>query len=309
MAAQKGLNGKHIMRYRVAGFDFEFAACELKQLCPVLGNYSPFEIKASTADATDPLFKLTLDSRVTVPAAEPLETMEYDLTEDSATLRIYEDRYLLTFHWLEKGRVFTLACPVGHEDGGKHYECDYLAGGDIPPRLVLDHFMVFAMSLAALAEKALLVHASALVYNGKTVLCLGESGTGKSTHTRLWRENIAGASLLNDDGPIVRLESGRVTAYGSPWSGKTPCFKNESYPVRAFVRIRRAPFNKIERQPALKAFGALLPSCLPTLQLYDRELDRICAALSGIIAAVPVYVLDCLPDAGAVHTSFGELFL
>ena len=53
-----------------------------------------------------------------------------------------------------------------------------------------------------------------LFIRGKRFFFLGESGTGKSTHTRLWRENIAGSKLLNDDSPIVRYEEGGVWVYG-----------------------------------------------------------------------------------------------
>ena len=60
---------------------------------------------------------------------------------------------------------------------------------------------------------------------------MGKSGTGKSTHSRLWLENVPGATLLNDDNPIVRLTLVGAIVYGSPWSGKTPCYKNESAPL------------------------------------------------------------------------------
>ena len=138
----------------------------------------------------------------------------------------------------------------------------------------------------------------------RPVLFLGESGTGKSTHTRLWREHIPGAQLLNDDSPIVRVVEGVPTVFGSPWSGKTPCYRNESYPIAAFVRLAQAPHNRIARLPVVRAIGALLPSCPPAFA-YDAQLqDNICDTLSQLIARVPVYQLECLPDADAARLSF-----
>ena len=88
-----------------------------------------------------------------------------------------------------------------------------------------------------LKHGAVAIHSSVIVAEGRGVLFLGESGTGKSTHTRLWRESIEGAKLLNDDSPIVRIVDGEVRVYGSPWSGKTPCYKNEVYPMAGLCRL------------------------------------------------------------------------
>ena len=83
-----------------------------------------------------------------------------------------------------------------------------------------------------------------------------------------------------------------------------PCYRNESYPIAAFVRLRQAPFNRIERLSVVNAIGALLPSCPPAFA-YDVALqDNICNTLSQLIARTPVYRLDCLPDADAARLSF-----
>ena len=79
---------------------------------------------------------------------------------------------------------------------------------------------------------------------------------------------------------------------------------NESYPIAAFVRLAQAPHNRIARLPVVRAIGALLPSCPPAFA-YDAQLqDNICDTLSQLIARVPVYQLECLPDADAARLSF-----
>ncbi|MDE5637994.1 MAG: hypothetical protein K2I43_08295, partial [Alistipes sp.] len=89
---------------------------------------------------------------------------------------------------------------------------------------------------------------------------------------------------------------------------KTPCYRNESYPLAAIVRLSQAPRNSMRRLPTIAAIGALLPSCPPSFA-YDGALqDCICRLLSEVIAAVPVFHLECLPDAAAAELSHSTIF-
>ncbi len=160
----------------------------------------------------------------------------------------------------------------------------------------------------ALRHGAVPVHSSTVVWHDRAVLCLGESGTGKSTHTRLWRENIEGAWLLNDDSPIVRVEGDKVWVYGSPWSGKLPCFRQERVEVAALLRLSQAPHNRIARQAVIPAFTALQPSCPPSLMHEERCTDLLVDFIGHILERVPVYRLECLPDADAARLSCSTLF-
>ena len=154
---------------------------------------------------------------------------------------------------------------------------------------------------------AVAIHSSVIVAEGRGVLFLGESGTGKSTHTRLWRESIEGAKLLNDDSPIVRIVDGEVRVYGSPWSGKTPCYKNEVYPMAGLCRLSQAPHNRITRLSNLMAIGALLPSC-PPIFAHDSALqDMICATVGNIVRGVKSYHLECLPNSEAAELSYNTI--
>ena len=167
-------------------------------------------------------------------------------------------------------------------------------------------WLMFGLCIAPLG--AIAIHSSVLVKDNRAVLCLGESGTGKSTHTRLWRENIDGTTLLNDDSPIIRLVDGVPTAFGSPWSGKTPCFRNLHYPIAGFIRLSQAPYNKIHRLPVLQAIGALLPSCPPAFAHDEALQDALCNTLSDMIASAPVFHLECLPNAAAAELSYNTIF-
>lgn len=163
-------------------------------------------------------------------------------------------------------------------------------------------------NIAALPHGAVAFHSSVIRYRSKGVLFLGESGTGKSTHTRLWREHIPGAELLNDDSPIIRATEREAIVFGSPWSGKTPCYRNESCPITAVVRLSQAPHNHIRRLRPIEAIGALLPSAPPAFARDERLSDDTCGLLSRLIAQVPVYHLECLPDAAAAQLSCDTVF-
>ena len=165
-----------------------------------------------------------------------------------------------------------------------------------------------AYGVAVVPFSTVAIHTSVIQYRGKAVLFLGESGTGKSTHTRLWRENIEGAVLLNDDSPILRLIDGKPWVFGSPWSGKTPCYKNESYPLAACVRLSQAPKNRIRKLSVTQGYGALHPSCPPCFAYDDALYDPISNVLSSLLSTVPVYHLACLPDAAAARLSCETIF-
>lgn len=179
--------------------------------------------------------------------------------------------------------------------------------GNYAPRL-LRFACWIAYGVATVPLQTVAIHTSTIQYCGKAVFFLGESGTGKSTHTRLWRENIEGAVLLNDDSPILRIVDGKPWVYGSPWSGKTPCYKKESYPLAACVRLSQAPYNEIKKLSVVQGYGALHPSCPPCFAYDDGLYDHISSVLGSLLSNVPVYHLSCLPDADAARLSCETIF-
>lgn len=172
----------------------------------------------------------------------------------------------------------------------------------------LNDALMIIYALAGSQHQTLLMHASVVRKDGSAVLCLGVSGTGKSTHTSLWLKHIADTDLLNDDNPVVRIMSdGHVRVFGSPWSGKTPCYRNESAPVKAFIQLKQAPYNEIERMSAIPAFASLLPSC--SVMKWDRlNYTSTCNIVSSILGIAPVYFLQCLPDEEAALTSYRTIY-
>lgn len=158
--------------------------------------------------------------------------------------------------------------------------------------------IVFAQAI--LPYEAISLHSSVVVNEGRAFLFMGKSGTGKSTHSTLWLRHIEGTELLNDDNPVVRLVDGKAMAYGSPWSGKTPCYRNESAPVAAMVRLKQGPRNRFEPLEDIAAFGALLPGC-SVMRQDGRLHDMLCMTLTALIETVCVGGMECLPDKEAAE--------
>lgn len=181
----------------------------------------------------------------------------------------------------------------------------YFTGNFAP--ILLRFACWIAYGVAATPFETVAIHTSTICYQGKAVFFWERVVLEKYAHPFVAR-NIEGAVLLNDDSPILRIIDGKPWVYGSPWSGKTPCYKNESYPLAACVRLSQATFNKIERLNIAQGYGALHPSCPPCFAYDDALYDSISGTLSNLLSNVPVYHLSCLPDAAAARLSCETIF-
>lgn len=134
-------------------------------------------------------------------------------------------------------------------------------------------------------------------------LFLGHSGTGKSTHARQWLAAFDDAWLLNDDNPILRvMEDGEVRVYGSPWSGKTPCYKNAYARVGGIVKLSQAPHNKIRTISLPEAYAYMLSSA-SGLKMDRHMADCMYESIKHVITHVKCYHLDCLPNTEAAEVA------
>lgn len=157
-------------------------------------------------------------------------------------------------------------------------------------------------ALATANCQTALFHSSVVSYQGKAYMFLGQSGTGKSTHSSLWLKYIEGTELVNDDNPVVRIIDGVARVYGSPWSGKTPCYRNVVYPVGGIVKLDQAPYNEIKRLKGVKAYAVIVPSI--SGKRWDKKLaEGLHETENMLVQLVPVWHLDCLPDEAAARLS------
>lgn len=277
--------------YSVAGLCFSVSG---ERLCGAVGAIDGFGI-FEVASCDGALFSFVEDNDVPVSLA-----VQYKFVCEGVRMAFCRsvDGYLLEMR-PAGGQPLFLWC---RQDG----DVVSLSGDFSAP------FLRFALwvgyGIMALPYAAVAVHSSCVVREGRASLFLGESGTGKSTHTRLWCENVAGAFLLNDDSPVLRVVGGKVWAYGSPWSGKTPCYRNERYELAACVRLLQAPCNSIKRLSVLEAYAAVHPSCPPEFAYDEHLYDKISDIIGGLLSVVPFYHLQCRPDSEAALLSCTTIF-
>ena len=168
----------------------------------------------------------------------------------------------------------------------------------------LNNALMLQYAFATAGLGVLEMHSSVVMKDVKGYLFLGKSGTGKSTHSKLWLTHIPGTELLNDDNPILRLmPDGTARVFGSPWSGKTPCYKVKDVPAGAVVRLSQAPFNKITRLPLVQAYASLMASASAFRPIQELA-DGWHRTLEGLAAILPCYHLDCLPDQDAAELCY-----
>lgn len=277
-------------KYQIAEHCIEISGEKLCRAVEAINGFAPFCI-----DEGDALFSFVEGTEV-----PKMKLALYEFTHEGVTG---------TFGRTEQGFRLSLELQgedpihLWHDEGEK----EVMIHGGCSTSLYR-FAMWIGLGLMVAPYNTVAIHSSCIVYRDKAVLFLGESGTGKSTHTRLWRENIESTFLLNDDSPLLRVEDGKVWAYGSPWSGKTPCYKQERYELAACVRLSQAPYNKIQKLPILQAYGAIHPSCPPAFAYDETLYDHISRFISHLLSTVPVYHLACLPNREAAQLSFSTIF-
>ena len=247
-----------------------------------------------------PLLIISREATIQEWAVSPIFTSEYE--NSSYDLSVKNNTYLFQ---MKQPDGNCLRAEIHPENKGFQAAVQW-TGFFNPYSLQYISWLLFG--IAALPRQTVSIHSSVVMREGKSIVFLGESGVGKSTHTRLWLNHFPDTELLNDDSPFVRVEAdSSISACGSPWSGKTPCYKNLHTPIAAFIRLSQAPYNRIRRLKGIEAIGALLPSC-PYAFAYDKSLsESIHALLSLVLQQLPVYHLECLPNADAAQLVYSTL--
>lgn len=149
----------------------------------------------------------------------------------------------------------------------------------------------------------MMLHSSAVMMDGYAYLFSAPCGTGKSTHTTMWRETFGydRALMLNDDKPALRLENGRWYAYGTPWSGKTAQNINTRVPLGGICVLTRGETNEITPFGGTQAVLALLEQTSRPAGLDGR--GRLLELISCLLETVPVWKLKCTPTHEAALVS------
>lgn len=290
--------------YRVADHIFSISANE--DYFGQLTNYDPFRVDSVSAETSKALlFSLKVEDKPV-----PVFQTEHFFTDvsDADMPRIEIDKYA-------EGWVIGVSVVRDSEICCRLYTSFDFAKATLyliskrDVRFAIDNAAMLLFAFASVGKRTLEMHASVVVREGKGYLFLGKSGTGKSTHSRQWLEAFSDAWLLNDDNPIVRIMpsvSGTeecIMVYGSPWSGKTSCYKNEQVPIGGVVTLIQAPFNNVTKLGLPQAFANIMAS-VSGMKVVPEAMDSLYDTVSNLVTSIPVYALECLPNTAAAECCY-----
>ena len=149
-----------------------------------------------------------------------------------------------------------------------------------------------------LHRNVLLLHGSAVAVDGQGYLFTAACGTGKSTHTRFWRETFADrAVMVNDDKPFLQIRETGVTMYGAPWSGKHGLDTNVAVPLKGICILERGCENHIVRVSSEEVLPMLLHQSQPPL--VESLQDAFCQLVADLARTVPLWQMTCTKDPAA----------
>lgn len=297
---QKQNTGIH--DFRIAGFNirliFNGAGTDGIDLLPSFSNF-----KATIpADGKDLLFVLSTGKthnpgNITAENIGTFDTGNGDTVVDLLGNGGY--RFVI------KNIYGNVCCTLLCDKSFYRCECE-LNGNRNMRQFGLNNALMLMFAFAGSSRQALLIHASLVKHGGYGYAFVAKSGTGKSTHTGLWLRHIPGCELMNDDNPIIRIIDGTPYIYGSPWSGKTPCYRPVKAKLGAVTKIERADRNSIERLKPIQAFATLLPSC--SSMKWDKTVhNETCDNITKLIETTGIYTLKCLPDKNAAILCHKEI--
>ncbi len=272
----------------------------IKHLLP---SYAPFSRKASDSSVDFSQIRVAIKDRIAYDEAsfKPVhEFFSMDIRQE--VFESEEGNMLFKLYTANGVHATTLYVPASLND----FEI-CLNGTDQEQAFGLNNAMMLLFTIGGIAHDTLLIHSSTVHNSGRAYSFLGTSGTGKSTHSDLWVNHIAGTKILNDDNPALRvMADGTVRIFGTPWSGKRNFYLNESYPLGGIVRLHQAPRNEIERLRPIMGFVELWASS--SKLVWDRDFsNRIRQVVETICCKVPCYSLNCLPDADAARLCYDTI--
>lgn len=149
----------------------------------------------------------------------------------------------------------------------------------------------------------MMLHASAIEYNGRAYLFSGPSGMGKSTHTRLWQSLYGDAvQIFNDDKPALRRMEDGWFAYGTPWCGKDGINQNKKVPLAGICFLKRGEENKIRRLDKKEAMQNVLWQT--TRKLKDvNKMTALLGLVDKLVREIPIFELECTKEQEAAILS------
>ncbi len=149
----------------------------------------------------------------------------------------------------------------------------------------------------------IIFHSSAIMVDGEAYLFTAKSGTGKSTHARLWREMLGEkAVMINDDKPIIRYVDGEFYVYGTPWNGKHRLDTNTRAKIKAICKIYQDKENSIKRLEPKEMLNTVMAQTVLPTEL--EKMDKFLMLIDKMLKSVNLYTLGCDISRQAAELSY-----
>ena len=159
------------------------------------------------------------------------------------------------------------------------------------------------VAVTLIGKDTLMLHGSTVAVDGQAYLFTAPCGTGKSTHTRLWREVFGDrAVMVNDDKPFLRITSDGVLACGSPWTGKHGLGSNVSFPMKGICILSRGSENRIRLLAPEDAADFLRSQCF--VPEDPEQAGRALELLDRLIRMVSLWQMECTKQPEAAITAY-----
>ena len=286
--------------YRVADHLFAVESSD-QALLSTMVNYEPFLVEPETSDIDQVIFTLRITQEGLL-SNEQRAVYQHIFTdqseEDMPRIEVYR-----ASGWLMRVSPIVQApiCSEMECDADFNYGILHIDERCQDIRFCIDNALMLIFAFRTAPLMTLEMHAAVVVKSDedRAYLFLGHSGTGKSTHARMWQQAFDDAWLLNDDNPILRImDHDSVWVYGSPWSGKTPCYRNARAHVGAIVKLSQAPHNHLQSLSLPQAYAYMLSSA-SGLKIEPHMADHLYHSIRHIITHVGCYHMECLPNVEA----------
>lgn len=278
------------IHYNIAGHSFLIETNNLAITRSLIPTFDPFLVDKDYV-SHEVLFRFTGNKKIIIPDADPVDILEIH----GISFKVFLKEGVLTVCMNNQGKEYHFQ--ISADKSTVITDITLVKESE---SFFLLYFLRATYGIISAYHKTLKIHASVIEKGGKALVFLGKSGTGKSTHSKLWQKFIPGCSLLNDDEPIIRLMSnGTVRVFGAPWSGSTPCYRNISAEVSAFVHLYQSAENRLTKLNGVESFTSLLQSTA-IMRSDNNNRMMIISMINDIVERTPIYKLDNRPDREAV---------
>lgn len=239
-------------------------------------NFTPF-LSDEPADGEYATALITTDEAWPIPDAQPLS----EAFNDVGITKLYRtDRgWLVSIATDPRQPVRLMLMAPDFRSGELR-----LPSGETNAPFFIDSMLRILFSQYATTRGALLIHASSVELDGVAHIFMGRSGTGKSTHSRLWMNCFEEARMVNDDVPLIVApsEGSAPRVCGTPWSGKGRVWRRCSLPLRGIVRLQQSPDDTFTPLSDIDAFIAVLPG----VSVMTADHDLYAAATNTVLSII-----------------------